>query len=193
MEVRQLVGGLILVGEGFLCTSPAFASTFEPVSDAQLVCEATDVVHGRITDVQSAWDDGRTAIWTTATVQIDGTNRGQLPRAAVVRVKEVSGTVGDYTIKAEGFPTFQQGSEVVLFLRPWEDGTDTYRVWGYGRGMFLVARGQGHEPTTQRYDVAESGGQPTMFTDRIPPTIVLEALNHELDALARTCKGGGRP
>jgi hypothetical protein len=192
MRLTWRVGDLVLAGGVLLVSTAASASIFEPVSDAQLVCEATDIVHGQITDVQAAWDAERVAIWTTATVQVDEVIRGNMPLHGLVQVKEVGGTVDGYTIKADGFPTFKKGDEVVLLVRPWEDGSGTYRVWGYGRGMFTVARREGRAPATYRYDVAESG-RPTMFTDRIPPTIILEALNRELGTLARGCEKGGRP
>ena len=190
MGLRQRVAGFILAGGALLVSVQASASMFEAVSDAQLVCEATDVVHGQITDVQSAWDAGHTAIWTTATIQVQDVIRGNTPRGALVKVKEVGGTVADYTITAEGFATFRKGEEVVVLLRPWDDGSGAQRVWGYSRGMFIVGREAGGAPTARRHDLAESG-RATMFTDRIPPAIVLDALNRELGALARQCGQGG--
>lgn len=187
---RALGVGVILIGVAGLFASRVFASLFEPVSDAQLVCEATDVIQGEVTEVQAAWDDAHTAIWTTARVQVTDALRGGLAREAVITVKEVGGTVDGYTIRAEGFPTFRPGEGVVLLLRPWEDGSGSYRVWGYGRGMFALAQGTGREATAQRADVVESG-QPTMFTDRLPPTVVLETLTRELRGLARACEQRG--
>lgn len=123
MRRRHIVWGIILAGATAHLSGPVSASLFEPVSDAQLVCEATDVIQGQVTEVQAAWDEARTAIWTTATVQVTDVLRGATPRSADITVKEVGGTVDGYTIQAEGFPTFRQGEEVVLLLRPWEDGS----------------------------------------------------------------------
>ena len=182
--VPMSVGLASLVAVSF----QADASLFEPVRDRQLVCEAPLIVHGQVTDVQAAWDEQHTAIWTTATVEVKAVHRGKLPSgtSSVVKVKEVGGTVDGYTIHAEGFPTFHQGEEVVMLLRPWDDDPATYRVWGYARGMFKVERNEGRGATATRYDVVESG-RPTMFTDRIPPTIVLEELTRELAGLAASC------
>ncbi|MBI3321911.1 MAG: hypothetical protein HYZ91_06570 [Candidatus Omnitrophica bacterium] len=181
------------VGIGLLLPSSwVLASVFEAVSDQQLVCESSDIVHGQVTDVQAAWDSGRTAIWTTATVQVQDVTRGDRRPNTDLQVREVGGTVDGYTIRAEGFPTFRKGEEVVLLLRPWEDGSGTYRVWGYGRGMFVVDRRDSHEPAAARHDVVESG-RATMFTDRIPPTLLLDGLTRQLNAFVRTCgKGEGR-
>lgn len=185
LEGIAVAVGLLLVAVN------AGASLFEPVSDRQLVCEATEVVRGTVTHVQAAWDAARQAIWTTATVRVEEVIRGTAAPGAELRVKEVGGTVDDYTIKAEGFPTFRQDEEVVLLLRPWEDDPATHRVWGYGRGLFAVDRGPGGgEPTTRRYDVVESG-QATMHTDRIPPVQVLGVLSRQLAALAKSCESAG--
>ena len=183
---------VLVVCSLFVVAGSSWASLFEPVPDRQLVCEATDVVEGQVVDVQSAWDTAHAAIWTTATVRIEGTIRGQTQPGTMLRVKEVGGAVDDYTIKAEGFPTFRPGEDVVLLLRPWDDEPGTYRVWGYGRGMFVVDRAEGREPSARRYDVVESGHS-TMFTDRIHPTVVLGSLNRTLNGLAKSCERGGNP
>jgi len=183
--------GVLLLG-GLVTTARVAASLFEPVGDAQLVCEATDIVRGQVTAVESAWDADHRAIWTTATLQVDEVVRGTLSPGASIPLKEVGGTAEGYAIQAEGFPTFEEGKEVVVLLRPWEDGSGIYRVWGYGRGMFLVDRGPGGVPTTRRFDLAESG-QATMHVDRIPPAVVLDALSQQLRGLAKRCEAGGSP
>ena len=188
---RRLVISVILACGVLLPSLRAPASVFEPVSDTQLVCESTDVIHGQVTDLQAAWDNEHTAIWTTATVQVQEAMRGNLPHDAIITVKEVGGTVDGYTIKAEDFPTFQKGQEVVMLLQSWDDGSGMYRVWGYGRGMFAVARQKGRAAAASRYDVVESG-RPTMFIDQVPPTVSLDVLTHQLSALARKCDGGAR-
>lgn len=182
----------LLIGSLTCLPAKAVASLFESVSDGQLVCEATDVVHGQVAAAHSAWDEERGAIWTTATVRIDEAIRGNQARGATVTVKEIGGTVDGYTIQAEGFPSFQQGEEVVLLLKPWEDEPSVYRVWGYGRGKFVVSRRDGRAAVASRHDVVEAG-RPTMFTDRIPPTALLEHLTRELGSLARECQSRGRP
>ncbi len=186
LAVFVLVSGLLLF------SFQARASLFEPVSDQQLVCESTDIIHGQITDVQASWDADGQAIWTTATVSVRKALKGALQPDSVIQVREVGGTVDDYTIKAEGFPTFRSGEEVVLLLRPWEGGSGTYRVWGYGRGMFSIEQGQGFPPVVSRYDVIESG-RPTMHIDQVPPRILLNNLDRELNGLVQRCKEKGRP
>ena len=187
MHPKSFVTGFILMCGVLIVSATASASTFERVSDSQLACESTDIIHGQVVDVRSAWDEERVAIWTTAIVQVHGKVKGNMLRGGVVEVKEVGGTVNGFNIKAIGFPTFRKGEEVIMLLRPWEDNSPAYRVWGYGRGMYNIAHDSRQGAVAHRYDTRESG-KPTMFTDRIPPVVPLDRLNRELDALVKNCK-----
>jgi hypothetical protein len=187
MKVKLVGLGLLVLSGIFLMPGRALASTFAPDSDGQLACEATDIIQGQIIDIRSAWDTERVAIWTTATVQVQGNVKGKMLRGGVVEVKEVGGTVDGLTITAIGFPTFGKGEEVVMLLRPWEDNSAAYRVWGYGRGMYNIARDGRQGAVAHRYDTRKSG-KATMFTDHIPPIVPLDRLNRELAALAKNCK-----
>ena len=192
MHRRSWLLSVLLGGAALALSPPVLASLFEPVRDRQLVCESTAIIRGKVTDARSDWDAQHQAIWTTAIVQIDAVHRGSLSPGMSITVKEVGGTVGSFTLAAEGFPTFTQGEEVVLLLRPWEDDPHTYRVWGYGRGKFTLTRRDGRGPTAIRADVDRSG-RPTMFTDRLPPASVLGELEASLDSLAKSCGAGGAP
>ncbi len=187
MHVKLFVLGLMLMCGVFTLPVTAPASTFARVSDLQIACEATDIIHGQVVEVRSAWDQERVAIWTTATVQVHGKVKGNMLRGGLVEVKEVGGTVNGFTVKAIGFPTFLKGEEVVMLLHPWEDGSMAYRVSGYGRGKYNVARDERQGAVAHRHDTRESG-KTTMFTDRIPPVVPLDRLNRELAALGNNCK-----
>jgi hypothetical protein len=187
MKKKLFVLRIILMCGPLIAPVRASASTFAPTSDLQIACEATDIIHGQVLDVRSAWDDDRVAIWTTATVQIHGKIRGNMSRGGVVEVKEVGGTVNGFNITAIGFPTFRTGEEVIMLLRPWEDNAPAYRVWGYGRGMYSIARDGRQTAVAHRFDTRETG-KATMFTDRIPAIVPLDRLNRELSALIKNCK-----
>jgi hypothetical protein len=190
---RQAVlwSGLVVAGLGLLVW-PAWASVFERVDDQQLVCEATDIVRGEVVSAAADWDTEHKAIWTTATVRVREVVRGSMPQDAVITVKEVGGTVNGYTIHAENFATLARGEEAVMLLRPWEDRSSAYRVWGYGRGKFTVQRQGDREATAVRHDVVEAG-RPTMAVDRIPPTAVVGTLMRQLQGLSQACGKAGGP
>jgi hypothetical protein len=187
MHAKPFVLGLILMCGLLILPVTASASTFARVSDSQIACEATDIIHGQVVEVRSAWDEERVAIWTTATVQVHGKVKGNMLRGGVIEVNEIGGTVNGFTVKAIGFPTFLKGEEVVILLHPWEDGSMAYRVSGFGRGKYNIARDGKQGAVAHRHDSRESG-KATMFTDRIPPVVPLDRLNHELATLGNNCK-----
>jgi hypothetical protein len=187
MKEKSFLLGLIVMCGVLIGSFRASASTFAPASDLQITCEATDIIHGQVVDVSSAWDEERVAIWTTATVQVQGKVKGNMLRGGVIEVKEVGGTVNGFNITAIGFPTFRKGEEVVMLLRPWEDNATAFRVWGYGRGMYHIARDGRQAAVAHRFDTRATG-KATMFTDRIPAIVPLDRLNRELAALAKGCK-----
>lgn len=190
IHVRTLIA---LVAVAALVPATAWASLFEPVSDRQLVCEAIGAVRGEVVAVNSTWEGKPQAIWTRALIRVDKGLRGQYGPGDYVEVKEIGGTVGDYTIVAHQFPTFQVGEEVVILVGQWDDGSGELRVHGYGRGMFGISRQPGRPALAHRYDVLESR-QPVMHVDRIPPVVGAEDLEREVRGLSAQCgaMGGAR-
>jgi hypothetical protein len=165
---------------------------FAPVSDEQLVCESLDIVRGTIESTQSAWEGNPQAIWTRAVLRVERTIRGDHQPGDLIDIKEIGGTVDDYTLVAHQFPTFRAGDKVVVMLAPWDDGSPEMRVRGYGRGMFTVARQAGRPEEARRYDLVESR-QPTMHTDRLRPQMGVDDLVRDLHELSARCpQGGGR-
>ena len=193
MRATKLARLLALVGVAALTPAVAWASVFMPVSDQQLVCESTEIVRGTVIEVNSVWEGNPKAIWTYALVQVDRPIRGNRAIGEIVQIKEIGGTVGDYTIVAQQFPTFQEGEDVVMLLSPWDDGSGVLRVHGFGRGMFSVSKQHGRPDLATRYDVIESR-RPVMHVDHVPPVVGAEDLVKDLGDLSGRCahKGGGR-
>ena len=119
-----------------LGTVPAAASTFLAMSRDELVAGADAVVQGRVIDQQSFWSEGGRVVVTEATVKVRQVIAGQAPD--VVRVRTVGGTIGDYRVEAHGFPQFDRGQKVILFLTFEQAGEA--RVLGYQLGHYEVVR-----------------------------------------------------
>jgi hypothetical protein len=138
---------LILVGLLLVLALPLSASQFVQLSFDQVAREATYVVRGHVENTWSAWDDAHEVIFTYATLRVShyfGETTG--PDTLVVR--EVGGTVGDYTQEAIGFPMIRRGEEVVLFLSQWEDGAE-FRIHAFNQGKYLVRERNGVEVLTE--------------------------------------------
>lgn len=124
---------LSLVAVAALAALPLSASTFIAMDEGELLASSQAVVHGKVLDVRSFWNDDRTAIVSEARVLVEDLLAGEAP--SVVVVKTFGGQVGDYGIIAHGFPSFQAGEEVLLYLSA--DGED-YRVTGYRLGQYRI-------------------------------------------------------
>lgn len=138
---------LALAAVAALAALPLSASTFIAMDETELLASSQAVVQGKVLDVRSYWNEDRTAIVSEARVLVEDLIAGEAP--SVVVVKTFGGQVGDYAIVAHGFPTFEAGADVLLFLAP--EGED-FRVNGYRLGHFRVrdtAKGRLAVPTLE--------------------------------------------
>jgi hypothetical protein len=108
-------------------SSPAAATTFVRVSDADLVAQAPAIVVARVEARTPA--AGRAA--TEYRMRIEETLKGEVPAEIVVRV--AGGGSGPLRLKVFGAPSFATGRRALLFLTPGGDGT-----WGV-QHLFLGA------------------------------------------------------
>jgi hypothetical protein len=132
-----------------LAALPAGASTFLFMSPEELVAQSEAVVQGRVVEVASFWNAEHTAILTEAVVQVEEKVLGDA--APYVRLLTFGGQVADYRIVAHGFPTFQQGERLLVFLEPQRDGV--HRVLGYQQGQFRIrGNAQGQEMAVSTLD-----------------------------------------
>jgi hypothetical protein len=120
-----------------LMAVPATASTFVAMDQAELVAASDAVIQGEVLEVHSFWTKGGTAVVTEARILVEEVVAGQAPSEVVVRT--FGGQVGDYRLEAHGFPTFQEGQRLLLFLHTAKDAT--LQVTGYRLGEYRVARG----------------------------------------------------
>ena len=116
---------------------PAVASQFISLPFDRVVRGSVVVVRATVGPVSSAWDSDGEVIFSSASLKVSEYLRGHGPDTLVVR--EVGGTVGDYTQQAVGFPELREGEDVVLFLAPWED-SDAMRIFAYRQGKYLIDR-----------------------------------------------------
>jgi hypothetical protein len=116
----------------------AHASTFLAMTQEELVAGSAAVVDARVVQVKSFWNREHTAILTEALVRVDETIVGEAP--AFVKVRTFGGTVGRLRIDAPGFPTFERGQRLLLFLYT-EPADGSVRVQGYRMGEYRVETG----------------------------------------------------
>lgn len=164
-----------------LMAGPATASTFVAMDTAELVAASDAVVQGEVLEVYSFWNREGNAVLTEARVLVQELVAGQAPSEVVVRT--FGGRVGDYVLEAHGFPTFEAGQQVLLFLHRSAD--QTLRVSGYELGQYRVAAGERGEliaiPTLERgIQLLHKDGRPAPRPEALP----LESFKNQIRAFA---------
>ena len=110
------------------------ATVIVPIEFRELVTIAPVIVHGRVVDVRADWVDGRRSVETFVTVEATEYLKGNLGDRVTFKVP--GGQLGRYRTVFVGAPAFQEGDEVVLFLK---GGAPSYPyIIGLSQGAFRV-------------------------------------------------------
>lgn len=117
---------------GFVAISSA--TVLLPADLTDLVVEARAIAHGRITDVQAQWIDGRRRIDSLVTIEVFSYFKGDWGATVTFRVP--GGQLGAYRTVIVGAPVFTAGDEVVLFLSA--RGPSVPYVLGLSQGLFRI-------------------------------------------------------
>lgn len=119
-----------------LAQQTATASIFVKYDVHSLTRKSAAVVHARVIDMESSWNESRTSIFTNVTLAVLGTLYGEAGSSVVVQVP--GGSLDGYRIVMDGAPTFRRDEEVVVFLA--RDSHGAIRVPGYYQGVARVVR-----------------------------------------------------
>jgi hypothetical protein len=115
-------------------TTPLHATVLLPIEFRELVTTAPVIAHGQVVDVHSQWIDGRRAVETFVTVEVADYLKGNLGDHVTFKVP--GGQFGRYRTVFVGAPSFQNGDEVVLFLK--SDGPSFPFIIGLSQGVYRV-------------------------------------------------------
>ena len=111
------------------------ATVILPIEFRELVTTAPVIVHGQVVDVRSDWVDGRRSVETFVTVAASEYFKGNLGERVTFKVP--GGQLGRYRTIFVGAPAFQDGDEVILFLKS-SAGTAYPYIIGLSQGAFRV-------------------------------------------------------
>lgn len=103
-------------------TAAASATVVVPVSERDLVAQASGIVIGQVSKIQSYWDAQQGAIFTAITLDVDEVLKGTLS-AAQITLTQRGGTVGDVHAWVLGNPEFVVGERALVFVSVSADGT----------------------------------------------------------------------
>lgn len=104
-----------------------------------LVRESDDVLMGRVTAMESQWDDTEQYIYTYVTVAVD-MNMKSIVSGPLITIKVPGGEANGMTLIVSDTPHFEVGQEVVVFVT--EDETGSYEVFGAAQGKYTVLAGK---------------------------------------------------
>jgi hypothetical protein len=135
---------LILLAAG----SAAAVTLRGPADVASLTAAADAVVRAQVVRQQSAWaDPGPQSGLIFTTVELQALEWWKGAPSGTVLVRVPGGAVGDLGQLAQGAARFDDGEEVVLFLRR---GPSVYEVERWGLGKFTVRADQAGAAVARR-------------------------------------------
>jgi hypothetical protein len=158
-DMRKLVVGLVLLLVS-AASLPLLASSALRLSFDDLVRESDRVVEATVTGRQSAWASDNRRIYTTFTFETHSDIAGTGPARFVVI--QPGGQVGRLAQITHGYPAFNRGDRVVLFLRKVVKG---YDVIGLSQGVFGFHRDVIHQKL-EGLDFPGDHGRPIVLDRR---------------------------
>ena len=141
-RIAALLLAAVFVGYG-----GAEATTLERLSLETLTALSSHVLRGRFVEMESAWNEDKTAIYTRVKFRVEQKVAGDVSRKEII-VYLPGGIVGDTTQVVVGAPDIEVGKEAVLMLSAVEaPKTDasiaagrSYNVVGLSQGVFDLKR-----------------------------------------------------
>jgi hypothetical protein len=134
------------------------ASTSDALSLEDLQDQSALVVLGEVVETGTRLEGG--VVVTDTEIRVADCLTGLCPEDLTVTCP--GGALGGQTERVEGAPHFEQGQQVVVFLRP-QDGR--FEVVGMAQGLFLVERSaNGPVAVSDRSGLLDAHGRPALPT-----------------------------
>lgn len=136
--------GSCCISLGLLLTCVAEATTVKAFDTPALVRASDLVLRARVGQSTSLWNTSRTRIYTDSRLRplevlFDAVGGSRSPRkpSGIIKVRQLGGRVGDTRMRVSGTARFQEGDEVVVFLRR-HDGF--YTLVGMAQGCVTIKK-----------------------------------------------------
>lgn len=159
-----------------LAPLPAAATLAEALALEDLAVRATDIVQGRVLEVQGRRAGG--LIVSDVAVAVAGCFKGTC-QDAVVTVRVLGGRAEGLTMRVFGAPRFEPDEDVLLFLEPGAD--DALRVVGLAQGKLRLLRGGDDLLVARDLDDLQLTGRPAEGLDRVRLGTLVDRLERILD------------
>jgi hypothetical protein len=133
-RIPTLVSLAILLG--VWCAAPARATTLVRLSLEQLSQASSAIVRGHVVSEESGWNPAHTHIFTTTTVAVDQTLKGNAQPEVVI--EQLGGKLGHRREYVSGTVHFFPQASYWLFLEPAAAGARRYMVVGMAQGAYRI-------------------------------------------------------
>lgn len=111
------------------------ATMLRKLSEKQLAKQAQTILIGTCTSIKSEWNEERTKIFTYITVLPKNYLKGD-GNSAEITIRQLGGIVGDVGMHVDKTSVFEEGDEVLVFLKMGPKGYQ--RVVGLMQGKFTI-------------------------------------------------------
>lgn len=170
VKKKGFIQGIMLLAL-LLLAIPAQATRLIMISDEDLIVSARAIVKGRVTGIESRYDDRRQLIHTYVTLRVQSVFKGDIKTQEIV-VRQVGGQVGDRVHIVHGAPSFAVGEEVLVYLNTAADGALQVAHLSLGKftirqqresGIKIVAR----ELAQPGVDIVDPAARPGASTNQM--------------------------
>ena len=146
-----------------LCVAvSSFATVFAPLTDRDLVDRSDAIVVGTVT-ARSAHLGTGGYVYTDYQLAVEEVLKGTVERGQAVTISEIGGELDGRITFIDASATYQNGEQVLTFLRQRPDGS--FYTSGMTRGVFTFGRNIGGEPIVVRDLAGEAPDEPVRLRD----------------------------
>ncbi|NUQ34721.1 MAG: hypothetical protein HUU29_07260 [Planctomycetaceae bacterium] len=183
---RSLFAFAVLAASSIFAPGIVGATVVKQFALKELVDTATKAIHVKVTKAEAAYDADKKRIWTTYTLTVLDTLKGENAETLEVRVR--GGAVGNRAQHVAGAAHMEAGKEYVLFVGI--DNEQKNQVVGMSQGRFSVAREEGKIATVANslkdMRVADKQGNVKAPDKENPISNTLDDFKREVRKLAGT-------
>ncbi len=116
-RVRRWMLPVLLVGAAALLLSSLAVASIAFVKTEDMIPGADEVITGVVVSTHSFRDGGTGAIYTDVVVEVDEVLKGNATKATQLSFVMLGGKVNGVRLKVSEMPDFEEGEEVLLYLR----------------------------------------------------------------------------
>jgi len=178
-SLRAALAALLLAAVAI----PVFGTVVPKMELSELVRGSDKILQGRVEAIEVRLDEKLNLPFTWVRLHVDDPIKGVSESTVVM--KHVGGKApgSPYTITVNGMPQFNQGDNVIVFLKTINDGSNTYQVVGLNQGKYEVINEVAISQISgvELMDPRTGKPLPTGYTERAP----LDAFKARIRGLVR--------